>query len=159
MAGLKIYCRREGSTLVPATEEAEEAMRSLPLGHVLRADVVRPRSGKQSALYWGVCGKVAQLMNDMGADDATTKNVSDRIKIATGHCDLMVLSPRMQMEHGTRYAAAPRSIAFHNMDQSEFNPFMDRVTAFVLTELLPHMPTHELRELIEAILTKTRNHP
>ena len=41
MAGLKIYVRRQGSILVPASAEAEEAIRSLPLDTVLRADVVR----------------------------------------------------------------------------------------------------------------------
>ncbi len=156
MAGLSIYVRRQGSLLAPASAEAEEAIRSLPLDTVLRADVVRQRSAEQSNLYWAVCWRIAQLMNDMGADDATKDNVSDRIKIATGHCDLVVLSPKAQIATGQRYAAMPRSISFHKMDQSEFNAFMDRVTAFTLTELLTHMPTGELRWIIEDMLTNPR---
>ncbi len=156
MAGLKIYVRREGSILAPASAEAQEAIRSLPLDTVLRADVVRQRSAEQSNLYWAVCWRVAQLMNDMGDDQANKDNVSDRIKIATGHCGVTVMSPAMQLQTGHRYSTAPHSIKFHLMDQGEFNPFMDRVTAFVLVELLPHMPTGELRRIIRDILTNPR---
>ncbi len=152
MAGLKIYVRRQGSTLVPATSADEDAIRALPLDKVLRADIVRQRSAEQNAFYWVLCAKVAAMLNDMGDDTATKDNVSDRFKIATGNMTLAVLSPRLQILVGERYAAVPGTIAFHKMDQSAFNEFMDRVTAFTLTELLPHMPTKELRRQISDML-------
>lgn len=99
MAGLRIYVRREGSILAPATAADEDAIRALPAGWTIRADVIRERSAEQSKLYWAVCWRIAQLLNEMSDDDATKDNVSDRIKIATGHCELVLMSPKM---HSTK---------------------------------------------------------
>ena len=101
MAGLDIFVWRQGSTLVPAPAADEEALRKLPLEGIFRISVTRPRRARQSALYWAVCWRIAQLMTDMGADDATKDTVSDRIKIATGHYRIVVLSLGRVAAQGT----------------------------------------------------------
>lgn len=154
MSGLAIYVKPRGGRLVPASEADEEAVRALPPGKVVKATVVRERNAPQNAFYWALCAKIAAILNDMGEADATKDNVSDRIKIATGHCSLSLLSPHAQRETGQKYAVTPKSIAFHKMDQAEFNAFLNRATAFILIELLQHFPTGEFRQMINQMLTE-----
>ena len=59
---------------------------------------------------------------------------------------------RMRMETGQEWGFAPKSIDFASMDQIQFAEFLDRVTGFIVTDLLPHIPTGEMQEKIESLL-------
>lgn len=148
----RVYVRRAYSVLAPAEASDEEAIRELPEGRVFRADIVSERSMKQHRAYWGLCTRIATMLRSMGHETADRDYVSDSFKCALDHCDLIPLSPRLQRLTGERYAVRVRSISFDKMDQAGFNRFMDRVIAFTVTELLPHVPTRDLRRLVEELL-------
>lgn len=64
------------------------------------------------------------------------------IKIKIGHCD------EVRMKSGVVFV--PRSWAFHNMDQDEFDPIYAAVVRLVLTDILPNLNESDLeQELLE----------
>lgn len=152
---LSLYCRRIGSRLVPTDEAAEAEMRRLPELKVVKVSVVQERSARQNRFFHALCGKVSDAMTAMGADYATLEWVKEAIKTATGHFDEVRLSRPECRRLGVEFGATVRrgcSIDFDSMDHWEFSRWLDRVVAFTLTELLPHMPTNEWTREVERIL-------
>lgn len=149
MTGVNAMLRVQGSSLIPTDEIAEETVRGLPDGRIVECQIIRRRSAKQLRGYWFVCGKVAQLLRACGHEAATKDYVDEVLRIGTGHCVLVPLSARLRAQTGQRYAVKATSIAMHAMDQTTFNGFMDRCLAFIATELLPHLPTRQLRQELQ----------
>lgn len=148
----QVFLNRVRSVLVPVGEADEAAIRELPADVDLSATIVRPRSGRQLRFYWALCHKVAILLQAMGREEASREYVSDCFKVATGHMELVPLPPRLQQATGQHYAVLTRSISFDKMEQADFNRFVDRIIAYTLTELLPHVPTRALKADIDKML-------
>lgn len=147
-----IYVRRLFSYLVPASGADEEDLRSLPSDTILQVKVGGGRSLKQLKLYKSLCRKVSDALEAMGAEYASPKHIDDRYRMVTGHYEAVPLPLPLQQVTGQKVGVITRSIAIEAMDQKEFNAFMDKVTAFTLTELLPHIPTGEFKREIEKML-------
>ena len=151
-AGTKAYVRAEGAHLVPADQPSEEVIRRLPAGRTVEINIVRRRSVEQLRFYFGLCSKVAEMLRAMGAEHETTETVDAKLRVATGHCEIVPLPPKLRMATGERYGVLPGRIAFHKLDQDAFGRFVDRCLAFTATELLPHVPTRELRAQVEMMV-------
>lgn len=113
---------RKGNMLAPHTAESDAIIAKLPLGKPIKVTAKRPRNSKHAALYWVMCSRIADAI---GADDV--ENVSDTLKIATGHVRLV-----QSKTYGT--LRLPKSISFAAMDQTKFSEFFERCIFTVTSE-------------------------
>lgn len=107
------WATRRGDALHVTDPEAAAVFARLPFGKPLHVEVRQPRNGAHHRLYWTLVHRIAE---SVGAEPA---NVSDILKIETGHC-VTVKSAK----HGE--VKLPRSISFAKMDQAAFRAFFDR---------------------------------
>lgn len=104
---------RKGDALHVTDTESAAAFSKVPFGKPVHVQVRQPRNGQHHRLYWTLCQRIADAV---GAD---AENVSDILKIETGHC--VTVKSR---KHGE--LRLPRSISFAKMDQTAFREFFDR---------------------------------
>lgn len=118
----EFWARRSGDHLYPIGPEDHAELTKLPgMGADLLVTVKRPRNGAHHRLYWTMCQRIA---NAVGSEP---ENVSDLLKIATGHCTLV----RTKGYGDVRF---PKSISFAAMDQSAFSSFFERCLKVIYSE-------------------------
>lgn len=136
-----LIMRRGLSGLMPATAQAEEAIRELPIGADFKVTVKRGRNIQHHKLYWALVSLIHQNQSRY----MTVENVSDALKIMVGHCEMM------QLRNGQEIRV-PKSISFAKMDQTEFNKFFERIKTLVITQILPGVTKaqleHEIADMI-----------
>jgi len=108
--------------LRPVDQESLDEFSRLPVGKPLHVEVKQPRNAAHHRLYWSLCARIA---NALGT--TTAENVSDVLKIATGHFTL-VNTKRYGRVH------IPKSISFAAMDQTEFREFFERCVLVIYEE-------------------------
>lgn len=116
-----LWLQRHGNSLVGADSDSNAVIAKMAFGKLFRAEVVSPRSGKQHRLYWSLCRRIAEAIGSQ------SENVSDVLKIETGHCEVI-----RTKSHGE--LRLPRSIAFFKLDQEGFSEFFKRCVAIIETE-------------------------
>jgi hypothetical protein len=110
--------QRIGSTIVPASEDGREALYAIQDGARFVIDIRASRNCRQHALFWALC----QVLAD-NHDVYDTKEKAKRgLLIATGNVVTW-------MDHLGILHIDPRSIAFENMEQAEFNAFFQLAVA------------------------------
>ena len=72
----------------------------------------------------------------------TVEDLVVHVKIATGHRRHLIFE-------GGEIAYVPESIAFHNMDQTAFDAFFERVCNWVAEKVLPGVTHEDLRRELE----------
>ena len=102
------------SGLAPSDEEAAKLCAKLDVGQIVRAEVVKMRSPEQHRLWWAL----VTFAHGHQSYYATVEDFAAAIKCALGHCHVIT------MPDGT-IVQRPKSIAFGNMKQSEFQQFFD----------------------------------
>jgi hypothetical protein len=113
---------RDGMALRPWGVESGDVISKLPNDKPLEVTIKTRRNARHSALYWVLCHRIA---NAIGANDP--ENVSDVLKIETGHC----VTVRTK-SHGE--IKLPRSISFAKMGQQEFAEFFERCLVVIQSE-------------------------
>ncbi|RMF03094.1 MAG: hypothetical protein D6773_07830 [Alphaproteobacteria bacterium] len=111
---------------------------ALPRGVPLKIEARRPRNIKRHRLFWAFATLVAEALNDGpigGFMEWTPEMVVDRLKVATGHCELARLPSADARRLGCDHVAILRSISFAAMDETEFGKFMDAAFTFVRDDL------------------------
>lgn len=129
-----LLLRKHLGSLRPVDEAGEEALRKIKQGDVIKCDVRKPRNIKHHRLYWALCSLILQNQSRY----LTVEEISDVIKLRTGHCHLLA------MPDGAEFRV-PDSISFAKMDQTAFDAFFNRVCDFVCAELLPGVSNADLR--------------
>lgn len=132
---------RLASYLVPADEQAEEELRKLKPGQATLVEVKRARNERQHRLYWVLIG----VIFDHQSSHATREDLSDAIKVAVGHYDEVG-------KRGEHVIVRPKSIAFANMPQPEFEQFFDRVIKLVCERIIPGTRDTDLRAHLEEMV-------
>lgn len=132
--------RKQMGSLVPMDSQGEDLLKAIQQGVDVKVTVTQSRNIKAHRLYWKMCGMVAQNTDDGWTD----QNVSDLLKIATGHYS--VTKGRQGQEY-----KIPKSIDFASMGQEEFGPFLDRCIAMVCERIIPGLPESEFRRELETI--------
>lgn len=112
---------KAGGALRPTDAESWEEFSKLPSGKPLHVEVKQPRNAAFHRLYWALCARIAD------ARGVTSENVSDVLKIATGHFQLV-----RTKSYGDIHI--PKSISFAKMDQTEFRSFFERCVMVVYEE-------------------------
>jgi hypothetical protein len=112
---IQLVLKVEAGKLAPATAADAELLPPYE-GQSFTAKLTssRPRSLTQLALWWVVCGFIAENYHD----DLTKEDVDQIIRIAIGHCHVFELADGV-------YVRRPKSISFNAMKQDEFNAFME----------------------------------
>ncbi len=128
----KVFFRRTFIGLEPDDEMAQDALRGVTFGAVVAVEITRPRNLQHHRLYWALCTKIANAI------DVTPENVSDVLKIATGHFTTV--------RGKTDTYRLPKSISFAKMDQAEFNAFFDRCCRVICEQWVNHMKAEALRD-------------
>lgn len=116
-----LWLRRVGNALYPDGDESVAEFSKLPFSKPLRCEVKQPRNGGHHRQFWAVCARIA---NGTGT---ASENISDVLKIATGH----YTSIRSKSYGEIRL---PKSIAFHNMDETSFCEFFNRCMTVIFEE-------------------------
>lgn len=115
------YAIRKGNGLVPDGVESSAEFSKIPFGKPVRVEVRQQRNIGHHRLYWVMVQRIASAIG------SEPDNVSDMLKVATGHCTV-VHSKTM----GT--VRLPRSISFAKMDQTAFHDFFELCVQIIYTE-------------------------
>jgi hypothetical protein len=128
--------------LRPIDEAGEDALRKIKNGAVLKVEVKQPRNIRAHRLFWGLMSLVWQQLDEN--EYPTVEDLAARVKIATGH------RTRIELGDGT-VGFIPKSIAFHQMDETAFRDFLDRSIHLVVTKILPGVTDAEIRHELEVM--------
>ena len=135
----EVFMRKRLGSLVPTDEEGEELLRSLPQHQIVKCKLTRPRNVQHHRKFFALVNLVFENQERY----ANVDELLAALKIAVGHVNIIV------MPNGNEYRI-PKSIAFHKMDQTEFDRFYARVVDVVIKHFLPGVTRDELRqELLE----------
>jgi hypothetical protein len=127
--------------IIPATDEAVEAVRRVPAGTVLTAKTLQPRNVRHYRKYRAMLGFIAA--NHPIHD--TPQKVADLLKIRAGFCDTVI-------GDGGEIFYKLKSTAFDACDQVTFDGFYKACIEDLFVYFYPDVP-HERREdfLAEAL--------
>lgn len=137
-----IFFRKDIGKLVPADDAAQAVLSKIKLGAEVQVDIRRPRNTRHHRKLWAL----ANIVADNQEHYETPEQVVAALKAATGHCDWF------PMKDGEHMVAIPKSIAFHKMDQTEFETFYDRCIQVVAKHFLPGVESDALRAEVEEFL-------
>lgn len=105
----------------PWGDDSWSVFAKLKGGIPVYVEIKQPRNAKHSALYWVLCHRIADAVG------TTSENVSDLLKIGTGHCTTIKSKSLGEVR-------LPRSISFAKMGQTEFADFFERCISVITTE-------------------------
>lgn len=106
-----IFVKRVGYGLVPDGEESLSEFDSIPRNVTLKAEIWQPRRLPFHKLFFKLCQRIGQGIGK------STEWVENAFKIETDHFDIF--------EYRGQEKLVLRSIAFHNMDQIEFEKWFN----------------------------------
>lgn len=136
---MKLAMTRTLAGLVPLDPRA---LRHVKLGETVTCEVIRPRSPARNAWFWAYIATVhANLSDELAAKYPTPESLVAAMKVLTGHAEWFWLPDGRQV-------VMPKSIAFHNMDETAFAAFCERCVELANKHLLPGVDTTELRRAV-----------
>lgn len=134
---------KKGGALVPADSNASAVLDRVKEGREILITARAPRSAKQHRFFWHLC----RLISENSEKFDTPENVSDTIKIGTGHYETKILNVP---EVGQIEMYTPKSIAFESLPRLAFQQFMEKALDYVSKHMLPGVPVDTIRREIEA---------
>lgn len=140
---MKIICRKVGRTLVPVDDEGHDALAKVREGRDVTVEFKKSRNPRHHRLTFALF-KFVKMHSDTMAD-ASIEQIKTAIKLATGFVDTFV-----DCQSG-KTVMVPRSIAWENCDQLEFNQFFDAAVDVIVNRwMAPGSTSEEVRrEIIE----------
>lgn len=120
------------------------SLRHVRVGDIVTCDVVKPRNGARHRWFWAYITTVHQNLSDaFVARWPRPENLVRALKLATGWYD-------EQWKLNGDVIQTPKSIAFHNMDETEFAAFCESCVDLANKYLIPGVDKEALRQEIEA---------
>lgn len=124
--------------LVPTDDAATDWLRKRKINDAVAMSADQVRNAERSALYWVLCGLVAENSEEIASKQAA----SAVIQILTGCVHIA-----SYMDGGKqRFIQYPKSLAFANMGEDEFEIFFNLALEAISTVLLPGVDIEELRK-------------
>lgn len=149
---VKAVLKKRGGCLVPANEHFERELERIPDGVDVVAELRRPRNIRRHRLWWAIASAAADLLNNGPTPGTwTAERVSDRMKLAAGHSEIVKLPPSLQARYGTSYAVMPRSISFAQLGEDEFRGVLDTAIAHILATFGPVLGTDAAAKLLQIV--------
>lgn len=133
-----LYFRRTLAGLAATDESSAAALRKIPVGELVTAEIKRPRNGREHRLYWVLCTAVAT--NHEQLRDA--ESVHQVLKMLTG------LTDKVAIKSTGEIIEIPRSISFGKMSADEWDAYFERAKQAVCDHLLPGVGLRELQDEI-----------
>ncbi len=145
------YGQRQGMVIRPNNDAGEAVLKKIPQRMTFKVTVEVERNTSASNLYFSLCHRVSKALKAMGKDYASKEWVDYQLRMSVEHT--------MPMRTPAKYRAAlgpviptVKSLSFESMDFLQFRDFMDKVTHFLTTELLPSLPEGpELAGIVELL--------
>lgn len=110
--------------LVPSDEAAAAICAKLKPRQIVRAEIVRLRSPEQHRLFFALMNVAFEQQSYY----ATLEDFVGAVKCALGHCHVTVLPDGNVMQQ-------PKSIAFGNMKQDDFQQFFNAAEKFLAEKM------------------------
>lgn len=139
----KFLAIKHFGSLRPADEQGEAALRNIKQGATVTVEMRRPRNPKHHRMFWALMTIVHSNMD--GDRYPTVEDLVAAVKIAAG------LRTRIELPNG-EVGFIPGSIAFHNLDQSGFDEFYDRVCDLIAKHFLPGVTSNDLKREVEIMI-------
>ena len=135
-----LVCR--GGGLFPDDEDTAAVLEKLPKEGGVLAEIKKPRNPYFLRKYFKLIRTAWQFLNERQVAECGGSAETFRrfVQMQAGYCDL-VTDP----ESG-QTLKLPKSIAFHNMDETEFSELYDRVTAYLFQHILTNLTPEEYEE-------------
>lgn len=137
----KLYMRKNLGSLHPMDAAGEDALRKLKNGEDVQVEIKRPRNIKHHRKFFALVNLVFENQDHYQSVD----HLLVALKVALGHCDTVILK-----NGGVGYI--PKSIAFHKMDQSQFEEFYDRTCDIIAKHFLPGVTSDNLKAEVESLI-------
>ena len=138
----KLVFRKHLGSLRPADEQSEGYLRKIANDDLVMAEIKKPRNIGHHCKMFALLNVVCQNIEHPKDPHVLLKYIQQ----VTGlHCEII---------HSTIHGAQkiPKSIAFYNMDQLEFEPFYNAVVDFIIVHVLPGVGRAELEaEVLELV--------
>lgn len=134
----KLLMRRTVTGLAPASDDAVDALRRVPLNEHCFAVVTKPRYLPFHRYYFAMLNIVA---------DATGMSVDDllrEVKFRIGHYDKHPITDKATGEVIAEHTVL-KSIAFDKMDDVEFRGFVEKSLAAISEHIVPGIDAEEIR--------------
>lgn len=125
------------SCLVPTDDDTGAWLQKRKIGAVVAMSADQVRNAERNALFWVLC----QIVTENSADVESKEQAACIIQILTGCTHV-----GSYMEGGKRrFVQWPKSLAFANMDEAEFEAFFNRALDAIEQVLLPGVDIDDLR--------------
>lgn len=121
---IDLIVQRNGS-LWPSLPADLEIIKRWKPGMIIKAVVSRERNPAHSRKWWALIGAVLEHTDYDDKDD-----FAEDIKLKLGHIQ------DYRVDYMNRVVVRTKSIAFHKMDQDEFNVFYDRTIDVLLNDFV-----------------------
>ena len=121
----ELVMERSMRGLVPADESSAEMLKAWAPGEVIRIKASRMRNGRNHRRFM----KLLQVCADNLDSPVTVDQLLFCVKLATGHCDEVIL-PSGEVQY------VPRSISFARMDEPEFRQFYSNASKYLCANWL-----------------------
>lgn len=133
--------RKRMSALYAADGMAEEQLSKIKQEEEVRVTISRVRNPRQLRYWWALCGVLAEYA-DWCKDRETA---SDWLKLSIGHAEFH------ESPDGKTWCR-PKSIAFGNCPQEEFDTLLDQAIRIIVTKIMPGTSSEALRNELEAMI-------
>lgn len=134
------FCRKRDA-LYPVDQAGLDALSKVKDGAFIAVKISAPRNLGWHRKFFALVKIVFENQAIYPSEEALLA----AIKVAVGHCDVIVLGDG-------KAAYVPRSISFAKMDQAEFEAFWDRVITLVCERIIPKLNRADLeREVMELV--------
>lgn len=138
---MKIFLQKYQGALRPVDEMGEELLHKFADRTLVSCEIRQPRNLQHHRKFFALLNLVYENQERY----PSVEQLLSAMKVALGHCDMLTLKDGKQVY-------IPKSIAFHKMDQLEFDKFWDRVVKLVCEKILPGMQREDLeREILELV--------
>lgn len=138
---MKIYLKKSLSSLVPADDEAAEALKKYKQGDTVSCEIRKPRNVDHHRKYFALLN----LVVDNQERFRNTQELLDAIKFELGYVETR---RKIVKETGSwkysEFYQVPKSISFTSMDQHTFDRFYSKSIDIILQHILPGINRDEL---------------
>lgn len=133
----KAVFRKSNGALIPASDDADEIMRSIKDGREVMVDVRAARNPSHHRKFMKMLSKVIEA----GSWDYDQDKLLTWCKFKVGHVEVIEIN-------GRRYVS-PKSISFESMPQDKFQRFYERAVYHICHELAGPELAAELSEMAD----------
>lgn len=132
----RIYLTKTLHGLIPADDDARDALKKYKPGETLAADVVKPREHRSLRRYWAMINLVLQNTDQFKSKE----QLHQYLKIRAGHCTPIVSKATGEVFY------VPESIDYATLDENGFAQVWAKIVNVICEEILPGLDS-EVMEL------------